>query len=62
MSTRNNKDNQGQDGTTTKLKGMSQQSHQKGADSVGKHDKGKHKKDESDGSEKNTTKKGPNNV
>jgi hypothetical protein len=41
---------------------MSQQSHQKGADSVGKQDKGKHKKDDSDGSDENTTKKGPNNV
>lgn len=52
----------GLDGTTTKHKGESQQSHQKGASSVSKQDTGKHKKDESDGADRNTTKKGANAV
>jgi hypothetical protein len=62
MSTKDNAGSKGQDGTTTKHKGESQQSHQKGAESVGSQDKGKHKKDESDGAEKNTTKKGANSI
>lgn len=54
--------NEGLDGSTTKHKGESQQSHQKGAKSVAKHETGKHKKDESDGANKNTTKKGSNSI
>lgn len=53
---------QGQDGTTTKNKGESQQSHQKGAKSVSQKDSGKHKKDESDGADHNTTKKQQNSI
>lgn len=62
MSTKDNAGNKGIDGTTTKHKGESQQSHQKNAQSVGKHDKGKHKKDESEGAEHNTTKKQSNSI
>ena len=52
----------GQDNTTTKNKGESQQSNQKGAKSVAKHDQEKHTKDNSDGAEKNTTKKQENSI
>ncbi|GEO10306.1 hypothetical protein [Segetibacter aerophilus] len=52
----------GNDGTTTKNKGESQQSHQKGAKSVSKHDTGKHTKDESGGAAHNTTKKQENSI
>ncbi|HEX8460439.1 MAG TPA: hypothetical protein VF623_03380 [Segetibacter sp.] len=62
MSNKNHSDNQGNDGTTTKNKGESQQSHQKGAKSVSKHDTGKHTKDESGGAGKNTTKKQENSI
>ena len=54
--------NKGNDGTTTRHKGESQQSHQKGAESVSKQDTGKHTKDESGGAEHNTTKKGANSI
>jgi hypothetical protein len=62
MSNKEHAANEGLDGSTTRHKGESQQSHQKGAKSVGSQDKGKHKKDESDGAEKNTTKKGANSI
>jgi hypothetical protein len=62
MSKKEHMANEGLDGSTTKHKGESQQSHQKGAESVSKQDTGKHKKDESDGADKNTTKKGANSV
>ena len=62
MSNKDNVGSQGNDGSTTKNKGESQQSHQKGAESVSKQDTGKHKKDESDGAEKNTTKKQANSI
>ena len=62
MSNKEHMANEGLDGSTTKNKGESQQSHQKGAKSVAKNDTGKHKKDESDGADKNTTKKGANSV
>jgi hypothetical protein len=62
MSNKNNSGSQGTDGTTTKNKGESQQSKQKGAPSVSKKDAGKHKKDESDGADKNTTKKQSNSI
>ena len=62
MSKKENTATTGQDSTTTKNKGESQQSHQKGAKSVAKHDQTKHKKDESDGAENNTTKKQSNSI
>jgi hypothetical protein len=62
MSNKDNVGSQGNDGSTTKNKGESQQSHQKGAKSVSQKDTGKHKKDESDGAEKNTTKKQANSI
>jgi hypothetical protein len=63
MSNKDHAENRGNDGTeTTRHKGESQQSHQKGAKSVAKRDTGKHKRDESDGAEKNTTKKGSNSI
>lgn len=52
----------GNDGTLTKHKGESQQSHQKGAESVSKQDTGKHTKDESHGASHNTTKKESNSI
>jgi hypothetical protein len=62
MSKHDNTASKGQDGTTIKNKGESQQSDQKGAASVGTHDKGKHKADNSDGDDKNTTKKQSNSI
>jgi hypothetical protein len=62
MSNKDNAGSKGNDGTTTKNKGESQQSHQKGAKSVSANNKGKHKKDESDGAEHNTTKKQSNSI
>lgn len=63
MSTdKDNVGNKGKDSRTTKNKGESQQSHQKGAKSVSNKDTGKHKKDESDGADQNTTKKGANSI
>lgn len=62
MSSKNNSGDQGNDGTKTKHKGESQQSHQKGAKSVSKKDTGKHTKDESHGAEENTTKKQQNSI
>ncbi|MBS7565010.1 hypothetical protein KHS38_11400 [Mucilaginibacter sp. Bleaf8] len=65
MSTKNNTNisDQGIDGTKTKHKGESQQSHQKGAPSVSNKTAGKHLKDESGGgSKKNTTKKQQNSI
>ena len=62
MSNKEHSAQEGLDGSTTKHKGESQQSHQKGAKSVANRDTGKHKKDESDGADKNTTKKGANSI
>ncbi|HEX8358294.1 MAG TPA: hypothetical protein VF610_12805 [Segetibacter sp.] len=62
MSSKNHSGSQGNDGTQTKNKGESQQSHQKGAPSVSKKDTGKHTKDESGGAEHNTTKKQQNSI
>ncbi|CAA9465945.1 MAG: hypothetical protein AVDCRST_MAG96-25 [uncultured Segetibacter sp.] len=59
---KNNSGSQGTDNTTTKNKGESQQSHQKGAASVSKKDTGKHTKDKSQGAEHNTTKKQSNSI
>ena len=53
---------EGIDGTETKNKGESQQSHQKGATSVSQQDSGKHTKDKSHGVDENSTKKGANSV
>ena len=53
---------EGNDGTATKNKGESQQSHQKGAPSVSQKHIGKHTKDESGGADHNTTKKGANSI
>jgi hypothetical protein len=52
----------GNDGSQTRHKGESQQSQQVGAPSVSKKGSGRHTKDESQGAEKNTTKKGPNSI
>jgi hypothetical protein len=65
IKTMNNKDHsgsKGNDGSTTKNKGESRQTPQKGAKSVAKHDTGKHTKDESGGAAKNTTKRNPNSI
>ena len=62
MSKRNNAGGKGLEGSTTKHKGESQQSHQKGAQSVSGKNKGKHTKDESGGAAKNTTKKQENSI
>ncbi|HEV7329419.1 MAG TPA: hypothetical protein VGN63_00110 [Flavisolibacter sp.] len=62
MSNKEHMAQEGLDGSTTKHKGESQQSHQQGAKSVANDKTGKHKKDESDGADKNTTKKGANSV
>jgi hypothetical protein len=59
---KNNSGSQGTDNTTTKNKGESQQSKQKGAPSVSNKDTGKHTKDESHGAEENTTKKQQNSI
>ncbi len=67
MSNKDHSGSQGSDGSTTKVKGESQQSHQKGAKSVskkesGKNTTGKHTKDKSGGAEHNTTKKQQNSI
>jgi hypothetical protein len=61
MSTKNNTGNRGKDGAKTRNKGESQRTNQKGALSVPSN-KGKHKKDDSDGAERNTTKKQANSI
>lgn len=63
MSNKTNVSDQGTDGTRTKHKGESQQSHQKGAPSVSQRTAGHHRKDESNGSSgKGSEKKGPNSI
>ena len=62
MSNKINPGSKGNDNTTTKNKGESQQSNQKGASSVSNKSKGKHTKDESHGAEENTTKKQENSI
>ncbi|MDB5250119.1 MAG: hypothetical protein JWQ40_4513 [Segetibacter sp.] len=62
MSNKDHSGSQGNDGTKTKNKGESQQSHQKGATSVSKKNTGKHTKDESGGAAHNTTKKQENSI
>lgn len=62
MSNKNHSGSKGLDGTKTKNKGESQQSHQKGAESVSKKNAGKHTKDESGGAKHNTTKKQQNSI
>jgi len=62
MSDKNHSGSQGLDGSHTKHKGESQQSHQKGAKSVSAKDAGKHTKDESGGAKHNTTKKQQNSI
>ena len=63
MSTsKNHSGNKGNDESTTKNKGESQQSQQKGAKSVSKNDTGKHTKDESGGAAHNSTKKQQNSI
>lgn len=52
----------GLDESETRYKGESQQSHHKGAKSVSKQETGTHKKDESDGSDRNSTKKQSNSI
>lgn len=61
MSMKDNTGNRGTDGTKTKNKGESKQTEQKGALSVTKN-KEKHKKDNSDGAGRNTTKKQSNSI
>jgi hypothetical protein len=62
MSKKDHSADAGNDGTKTKNKGESQQSHQKGAASVSKKNTGKHTKDESHGADHNTTKKQGNSI
>ena len=62
MRNREHAGNRGLDNTETRNKGESQQSNQKGSKSVASHQTGKHKKDESDGADKNTTKKQGNSI
>ena len=62
MKQKNNSGNTGTDGTRTKNKGESQQSNQQGAPGVSKKGSGKHRKDQSGGAEKNTTKKQSNSI
>jgi hypothetical protein len=62
MSKKEHVNKSGTEVTETRHKGESQQSNQKGAKSVANHDLPRHKKDESDGAEKNTTKKQSNNI
>ena len=59
---KNNSGKSGNDGSTTKNKGESVQSKQKGAASVSKKGNTKHTKDESGGASKNTTKKQGNSI
>ncbi len=59
---KNNSGIKGQDATTKKNKGESQESRQKGAKSVGRNSKGKNKKDDSDDADHNTTKKQSNSI
>jgi hypothetical protein len=61
MPTKKNSGSEGIDDTKTKEKGESQQSKQKGAPSVNRKES-KHTKDDSDGAEKNTTKKQKNSI
>ena len=61
MKQKNTSGTSGSEGTT-KNKGESQPTKQKGAISVSKKGTGKHSKDESGGSEKNTTKKQQNSI
>lgn len=61
MSTISNTAKKSTEGSKKNNKGESKQTTQKGALSVGKN-KGKHKKDESDGADKNTTKKQSNSI
>ncbi len=64
MSDRNktNTGSRGNDGSETRNKGESMQNPQKGAQGVSNKRNGKHRKDESEGAEKNTTKKGGNSI
>jgi len=57
-----NSGSKGIDGTTTKHKGESQQSHQQSATTVSDSSKGKHTKDQSGGADHNTTKKQQNSI
>lgn len=64
MNSRNktNTGTRGADGENTRHKGESRESQQKGAESVSHKGSGRHRKDESEGASRNTTKKGGNNV
>jgi hypothetical protein len=59
---KNHSGSKGNDGSTTRHKGESQQSHHQHGESVSKKDTGKHTKDESHGADKNTTKKQSNSI
>jgi hypothetical protein len=52
----------GSDGSRTGVKGESQQAKHQGAKSISKKDTGRHTKDESHGSDRNTTKRGSNSI
>jgi hypothetical protein len=64
MSNRNktNTDNRSTDDQETRHKGEGQQSQQKGAESVSHKKTSKHRKDESEGADRNTTKKQSNSI
>ena len=62
MKQKNNSGSNGQDGTKKKNKGESQLSQYQGAPGVSKKSSGKHSKDDSGGTEKNTAKKQENSI
>lgn len=57
-----NIEQRGNDDSVTKVKGESRQTEHKGAQSVSPQDHGRHRKDESDGADRNTTKKQSNSI
>ncbi|RYY97287.1 MAG: hypothetical protein EOO11_11305 [Chitinophagaceae bacterium] len=61
-SSNRNAGRQGNDGTDTRNKGERQQTQHQGAPSVSKKGQEPHRKDESEGASRNTTKKGPNSI
>jgi hypothetical protein len=52
----------GTDGSETRNKGERQQTQHQGAPSVSKKNQERHTKDQSEGADRNTTKKGPNSI
>ena len=61
-SRKDNSGYRGNEGSETRHKGESQPGKQANAPGVSKQDTGRHRKDESEGARRNTTKKGPNSI